>query len=212
MSISPTVLSVLKTNRLVMYPALPNGGYFVYQPHGRTSYGKMATIAYHCREAALYRWTRFDEPDPYLGFYSSAAPSIDVEALDRFWTAIHETLGIKTPVIIHRTAMRRDDRTEMPALSAQTVILKVPAYWRQTGLRRAIFTLLLRGAVIYGYDLKRAFNEYALLVSVRGAVNRFFAGHTRTTGLRFKAWAFCKTFERKGAVFLDRHLVRPSGN
>lgn len=184
--ISPTRLR-LNTNSFQYWSFFGEGAFFRYD-------GPRSSFITTCREA-IASPDAFGNPSiRQIGFHRSNG--VNAERVDEFFKIIHRTLGIRSRLTIHR------------ALGNRAIVIDVPSFWLESGLRRAVFTLLLRcAAVYYENDIDDARTEYELLDSVKDPIDRFLRGHTCSD---FKITSdFVSRFMGRRADYITRHLFKP---
>lgn len=92
------------------------------------------------------------------------------EKVEEFFTKIEDQLGL-------------DERTVIVDCERTTeVLLFLAPFWVGNQVKKSIFTLLFRCAMIYYEgDMDKAFDSYGLLASIKPVIKRFLAGYTKTS-------------------------------
>lgn len=134
--------------------ACKEGMFTAFDDNGNISYG------YSCREqfAAV-----FHEGTKAIGFYYAG---MDIKAINHFFEEFVDARLEINSVILHLSTINN------------LLVIEVDEFWRKDFIRRSLFTLLLRCAVVFNRNtLNESLDAYYLAKDVKEAVNHFLDGN-----------------------------------
>lgn len=166
----------------------PTQYFFIYYKES----GKVFNFSY-CREIfAGY----FQSNSEYVGYI---APNLNITLINKFFNAVHRKLKLKEKTIIYKTNYKN------------AILFKVPKFWRESHLKREVFTLMLRCACHHykdGDSLETGLLRYNLTAHCNIAITHFLNGHTNFWNSHFGYTGFVDFFKYKSEKTIKKYLVK----
>ena len=160
-------------------------------------YNRLVKIVNHftyCREIFNQDYY-FDSGTEYVGYI---APNLNILLVNQFFNKLAQKYGLKAKIVIYQTNYK------------DAIVIKVPNFWKNTFVRREVFTLLLRCAAQYfkkEQDIACALTKYPLTFSCDVALKRFLTGYTVCT--KEDLGGFVDFFKDKTKKQVEKFLIKP---
>lgn len=143
-----------------------------------------------CREEFAMLFTK---KNTKIGF---VAPKIDIEKLNRFFEKREKSLKLEIPTVFHKTS------------SNKIVIIEPAPAWLETSTSRGLFTLFIRGCILYyKNNFLDSLKKYHLTEKCIPAIEHFLLGNTKP---KFKSLSYRNT-KYKFGEYDDQYYNRHGG-
>lgn len=166
---------------------VPAKGYFAYF----NAQGKSFSQIYDCRDSFCSMWSRSEYIEYLLNqsfvLVFAANKNINLQSVEEFFNLVETKLKVLPA-----------NRTKFQVTNFANQIVFTPAvFWTKDNIRKSLFSLLLRCAIVhYTGNFDAAINNYNLAAQCKNFINFFLEGNT---------------FVRQGYEITDDHARRAIG-